>query len=181
MENKHVLLQDISLSITDGTHSTVKDDPTGRCFLLSCKNIKNGKIVIGQTERRINEHQLQELKKRTNINKNDILITTVGTIGEMAMVEEENPLFDFQRSVGIIKANSNLVYPRYLFYALKNELPQIFSLVKGAVQQCLFLGDIKQIRLQLPTLNKQIRIASLLECIDKKIRINEKINDNLVA
>ena len=46
MITKVVKLEDITLNITDGTHSTIKDDANGDCYLLSCKNIKNGKINI---------------------------------------------------------------------------------------------------------------------------------------
>ena len=180
---KHIkyFLVNICENITDGTHSTIKDDPSGECFLLSCKNIKNGKVNIGDSERKINYSQLESLKKRTRLNKHDILITTVGTIGEMAMVEDDNPNYDFQRSVGIIKPDVDKVIPEYLYYSLKNELPQINSLVKGAVQQCLFLGDIKKIELSLPPRNVQERIVGILKKLDNKIRINEQINDNLAA
>lgn len=179
MITKVVKLEDITLNITDGTHSTIKDDANGDCYLLSCKNIKNGKINIGKSERRINSDQLKLLKKRTRLGKNDVLLTTVGTIGEMSIVEDDASYYDFQRSVGIIKPNPELVDPVFLYYALKNELPQIFSLVKGAVQQCLFLGDIKTIQIDLPDLSTQNRIVSVLRLIDKKIRNNERINENL--
>lgn len=179
MDVNNVYLEDISLNITDGTHSTIRDNSNGKGYLLSCKNIKKGKVNIGDSERRIGFEQLEQLRKRTGLNKDDVLITTVGTIGEMAMVEEENPNYDFQRSVGIIKPDKDKVIPKYLYYALKNEIPQIKSLVKGAVQQCLFLGDIKKIQLYLPPLDVQRRQIELLSLIDKKIRVNEKINDNL--
>ena len=44
-------LGDVCIKITDGTHSTVKDDKNGDCLLLSCKNIKDGKIVIGEGDK----------------------------------------------------------------------------------------------------------------------------------
>ena len=70
-----VKLKDITTNITDGTHSTIKDVQGGRCYLLSCKNIKNGKVNIGDSERRIDEETLDKLKKRTHVDKNDVLIT----------------------------------------------------------------------------------------------------------
>lgn len=179
MNNRNVKLKDITENITDGTHSTIKDTEDGNCFLLSCKNIKNGKINIGDSERRIDGDTLDKLKKRTRLDMDDVLLTTVGTIGEMAMVEIENPPFDFQRSVGIIKPDKKKVIPKFLFYALQNEKRQIFSLVKGAVQQCLFLGDIKEIEIDLPSMEMQKKIISILADIDAKIENNNQINRNL--
>lgn len=172
-------LIDICLSITDGVHNTVIDDPDGEYFLLSCKNIKNGRVNIGKNERKINKSTYDRLTKRTKTAKNDILVTTVGTIGEMAIIKDSNPNYDFQRSVGIIKPDPSKVVSNYLYYALKDEMAQINSLVKGAVQKCLFIGDIKNIVVKCPSISLQKRIASVLSSIDDKVELNEKMNQNL--
>lgn len=179
MDAKMVRLRDVTINITDGTHSTIKDVEGGEYYLLSCKNVKNGQILIGDEERRIDEVTLQALKKRTRLDRNDILITTVGTIGEMAMIEEDNPPFDFQRSVGIIKPDPEKVVPRYLYYAIRSEKQQVLSLIKGAVQKCLFLGDINDIQVYLPDRDTQEKIACLLGSIDEKIINNITSNKKL--
>jgi len=180
MNTTKVILDDVSLNITDGTHSTVIDNPDGDCYLLSCKNIKNGKINLAPTDRKISKEQLLLLKKRTQLEKNDVLLTTVGTIGEVSIVGDDNPNYDFQRSVGIIKPNTCIVNPKFLYYVLKNEHSQIVNLANGAVQQCLFIGDIKRIQIELPPLALQNKIVDLLEPIDSKIAANEKVNNNLL-
>ena len=114
METKKYKLSEISLNVTDGEHGTVKDDNNGNYFLLSCKNIKNGLINITSNERKINEESFYKMQKRIKLEKNDVLITTVGTIGEMAIIEDENINYCFQRSVGIIKPNKEL-YPNSFF------------------------------------------------------------------
>lgn len=179
VEWKEVKLGELSLSITDGTHSTVVDNPNGKCFLLSCKNVRDGRIVVGENERRIDEETLCFLKKRTKLSKGDVLLTTVGTVGEMAVVNEENINYEFQRSVGIIKPNHEIVSSEFLYYALRSEKTQVLSRVKGAVQQCLFLGDMKEIVLKIPSFEEQKRIAGILSSLDDKIELNNKINDNL--
>lgn len=45
-------IADVSLNITDGVHNTVLDDTDGQYLLLSCKNIKNGVLNIGTSERK---------------------------------------------------------------------------------------------------------------------------------
>ena len=88
METKKYKLSEISLNVTDGEHGTVKDDNNGKYFLLSCKNIKKGLINITSNERIINEESFNKIQKRIKLEKNDVLITTVGTIGETAIIEE---------------------------------------------------------------------------------------------
>lgn len=168
-------LRDIALHITDGTHSTVVDDPTGSYFLLSCKNIKDGEILFDADDRKIDKGTFDKLRKRTKLDKDDILITTVGTIGEMAMIRSDDICFELQRSVGIIKPNKKIVYPPYLYYLLMSMKKYIQSLVKGAVQQCLFLGDIKEIVVDIPSLEEQKEKCLLFEEIDRKKRINKDL------
>lgn len=179
METKKYKLSEVSLNVTDGEHGTVKDDNNGNYFLLSCKNIKNGLINITSNERKINEESFYKIQKRIKLEKNDVLITTVGTIGEMAIIEDENINYCFQRSVGIIKPNKEFVNPYFLYYSLRNELGQIATLIKGAVQKCLFINDMKMIEVSLPDLKTQNKIVKALQNIDKKIKLNNEINNNL--
>lgn len=174
-------LKECTLNITDGTHSTVIDDENGSCFLLSCKNIKNGNIIIGDKERKISEETLAYLRKRTKLAKGDVLITTVGTIGELAYIDDENLKFEFQRSVGIIKPDERIILPEFLYYTLKssNVMNKIKQSVKGAVQQCLFLSEIKELKIDIPEKDIQNKVVNVLKKLDNKIKINNQINDNL--
>ena len=114
---KKCKLGDYCLNITDGEHGTVVDDIKGEYYLLSNKNIVDNKIVISKSDRKINEETFKKINKRTRLDKNDVLIATVGTIGK-TIVLSEKPNFVVQRSVGIIKPNIDLLNPYYLKYKL---------------------------------------------------------------
>ena len=136
--------------VTDGVHNTVKDAPGSNYYLLSSKNIKAGKIVIGDNERNIDEETFKKLRKRTKMSKGDILLSSVGTIGEVCLLNEEPLCLEFQRSVAIIKpdtrfVNSCLIYE--MFKVMKNDF---VNAAHGAAQQCLFIGDLKKMRINLP-------------------------------
>ena len=120
METRTYTLKDISLNICDGVHNTVIDDENGDCLLLSAKNIQGGRIVFDEnTDRKINRELCNKLKKRTKLSKNDIAITTVGAnVGDLAIVGDGSENYEFQRSVGIIKANTKIADPIFLFYLL---------------------------------------------------------------
>lgn len=155
-------LNEICINITDGTHSTVIDDEMGTCFLLSCKNVKDGKIIINKADRIINKETLLQLRKRTKMNCGDVVLTTVGTIGESSFVKDMNPNFEFQRSVAILKPNTNIILSKFLHYFLISNTGQlsIASRIKGAAQPCLFLNDLKQIEISVPTKEKQQHIVN---------------------
>lgn len=132
-------------SVTDGTHSTVKDDPEGDCYLLSCKNVKGGMLVTSDKDRKINREEFDHLRKRTQLAKGDILLTSVGTIGEMALLREDPINFEFQRSVALIKPEAGLVTSEFLYAYLRSISTFVKAQAHGAVQQCIFINDIKSI------------------------------------
>lgn len=173
-----VLLGDICLQITDGTHGTVKDNEGGPAYLLSAKNIKD-KVVVSHNERRIDFVTLEQLRKRTKTAKGDVLVTSVGTIGETAIIDEESPNYEFQRSVLILKPNTEKVIPRYLYYAMRSLKNDFISMATGAVQKCLFIGRMKSVSIELPNLETQKKIASILGTIDEKIELNRQMNETL--
>ena len=177
---KKFKLSEITLNITDGEHGTVQDDKNGKYYLLSCKNVKNGNINITQSDRIISKESFDKIQKRIKLEKNDILITTVGTIGEMAIIKTDEINYCFQRSVGIIKPNPKIVNPYFMYYALKKEMRQIGTFVKGAVQKCLFINDMKLIEIEIPDIINQEKIVKILNNIDKKIELNNQISDNLL-
>lgn len=181
METKTYKLKDIAISIFDGVHNSVLDNENGDCFLLSAKNIKNGIISFDQTDRKIDKSTRDKLSKRTNLAKDDVLVTTVGTVGELAIVDENYQKYEFQRSVGIIKCNQEIVLPQYLYYLLKTESYNYYLHVvaTGAAQPCIFLSTLKNIKVKLPNLHVQSDVVSVLSKYDKLINNYKKQIENL--
>ena len=159
---KRVKICDVC-NVTDGVHNTVIDAPQSKYFLLSSKNIKAGKIVIGDNERTIDEDTFIKLRKRTKMSKGDILLSSVGTIGEVCLLNEEPLYYEFQRSVAIIKpdfsiSNSCLLYE--MFKVMRNDF---VNAAHGAAQQCLFIGDLKKMKICLPS-------KTISDIFERKVR-----------
>jgi type I restriction enzyme S subunit len=171
---KVVHLKDVCIKITDGVHNTVKDDENGKYLLLSCKNIKGGKITIGNNERRINEDTFLKLRKRTMIDKGDILLSSVGTLGEMVLLSESLEKIEFQRSVAIVKPNQDIVSPHFLYYSLLNQKNRIINAGHGAVQQCLFISDIAEFTTIIPPKEFIILFKKVVLQLTNQITLNNK-------
>ena len=135
-------------SITDGEHNTVVDTPGGGYYLLSCKNLKDGKVTI-TIEREISLKTYERIHKRTKLEKGDILLSSVGTIGECVYLSENPTNYEFQRSVAIIKPKdkeSGLT----IYMALKRQKRELEILSHGAVQRCLFISDLSNFEVEIP-------------------------------
>lgn len=138
-----IKLADISLKITDGVHNTVYNEEGSPYKLLSCKNVVGGHLMINSSERSISKDTFEKLRKRTQLEKGDILVSTVGSVGEVVYLDIEPNHIEFQRSVGIIKVDKNVVPPLYVYYSLLNRKNELKRTAHGAAQQCLFISDLK--------------------------------------
>lgn len=182
MEMKKYKLSEVALHITDGEHNSVIDDENGEYFLLSNKNIVDGNIVITKNDRKISKETFDKINKRTKLNKNDLVISTVGTLGKLAIIKDV-PNYEFQRSVGIIKLNQNVSDIQYVYYFLQQDYIQrkLTFGSSGAIQKCIFISQLNDISVGLPDLPTQKSIAKVLTDIDAKIALNKKINKELEA
>lgn len=182
MEISRIKLKKLALNVTDGEHGSVIDDPNGQHYLLSNKNIISGRIIFDSDDRIISENSFKKINARTKLEFGDVVLSTVGTIGKSAIIKDRNINYDFQRSVGIIKCNPDLLTPQYLYYYLN--LPTVQKrlkvLSKGAVQKCLFISDLEDLDIDVPSdFNEQLKIANILRLIDEKIETNLAMNQEL--
>ena len=174
-------LGEIALHITDGVHNTVIDSPNGEYYLLSCKNIKSGQLFIGSNERRIDHETFTKLRKRTRLSQGDILVTSVGTVGEMYLVNESPTNYEFQRSVAIIKPNQDIISSYFLYAALLYQRNEIKHLAHGAVQQCIFISDLKEYSLIVPNKDDISAFDAVVAPMFNKIGELQKENETLAT
>ena len=176
---KEVKFRDICENITDGVHNTVVDDPNGEYLLLSCKNIKGGILTIASSERKINKETFERLRKRTKLAKGDILLSSVGTVGEMYLLNETPNNYEFQRSVAIIKPNTTLISPAFLYESMLFQKDTIIHSAHGAVQQCIFISDVGDFTTILPTLDVIEKFTNIVQPMLETITANQHENRKL--
>lgn len=172
-------ISDVALNVTDGVHNTVIDTPNGDYFLLSCKNIKGGCLSIGTSERKIDKNTFDKLRKRTKLSKGDVLISSVGTVGELLMLNVEPTNYEFQRSVAIVKPNPLIVSSAYLYLSLLTRKTELINAAHGAVQQCLFISDIAEFPMSIPNKDELVRFTDIVTPLFDLITSNENENVRL--
>ena len=91
-------LNQITSILKDGTHGTHKDSKEGP-WLLSAKN---NKISINEDDRKISKVDFDRIYKNYNLKRGDLLLSIVGTIGNVAIVKDPENIA-FQRSVAILR------------------------------------------------------------------------------
>lgn len=177
-EIKWLKLQEICKSIKDGMHNLPKNTlDKSKYPILSAQNIFNGEINF-DAKRYVDEETYIKENKRTNIEKGDVLLTIVATIGRIAVVKEKNK-FLLQRSVCVLKPNE-LVNPYYLKFYLETYKIQNYMITNahGSAQSGLYLNQVAEIIVPIPSMDIQNKIVTILTDFYK---ITHDISEGLPA
>lgn len=158
-----VKLEDISKQITDGSHNPPKSVDSG-IPMLSARNIHNSNITFDKV-RYIAKEKFEYENQRTKIEKGDVLLTIVATIGRTAVVSKNiKSIFTLQRSVAAIKP---LINSYFLMYCFQSPLFQklLNDNAKGTAQKGIYLRTLRSLEIPLAPIKEQERIVSKIETL----------------
>lgn len=156
--------------VKDGTHGTHKNVSNGHP-LLSAKDIFDNVVHIPNDSRLISDEDYNKIFSKYNLQVGDVLITIVGTLGRTALVTDVCKHVAFQRSVGIMRPDKNIIDSSYLKTVcdvayFQNQLE--IKKNKGA-QAGVYLGTLSDIAIPVPCLVEQKKIADCLSALDDVI------------
>ena len=169
---EEIFLKDVCLKITDGTHQSPKFTDKGVPFLFVSNILKNK--INYETSTFISKEEFDVLNKRTPIEVGNILITTVGSYGNPAVIETSSP-FAFQRHIAFLKPNHRLINYYYLFGFLKSPATknQIDRKVNGVAQKTLNLSDLKDLKIWTPPRSLQDKYSEILNKLQLQFNLSE--------
>ena len=119
-------------------------------------------------------HQRQ---KNIELQLDDVLLNITGaSIGRSAIVTKEIVRGNVNQHVCIIRTKDNLVSSFLCNFLLSNYgQKQIDSFQAGGNRQGLNFEQIKSIKIAIPTVNEQSKIAQLLQLVEERIATQNKI------
>lgn len=155
----------LTSKITDGSHNPPKSVQESDYIMASSQNVSDELDL--RNVRYLSKKDFDFENRRTNIQNGDLLFTIVGTIGRSHVVENEKLVF--QRSVAVIKPYHEKVDSVYLkaFLSSPHGQEQIARASHGVAQMGIYLSDLKDLNIYLPTLQKQNEYKSFVYQVDK--------------
>lgn len=153
------------------------DVPT-KYMALSAKNIKKGRIVQSDTIRYVDEEMYNKWMK-LEVDKGTILITSEAPFGELLYWDSDDKIVLSQRLFGLkIKNEFN---SRYIYYYMFSDEFQgeLSGRATGSTVTGLRQPELLKCNIKIPNRKIQDTIANILMNIDKKIDLNNEINNNL--
>ena len=150
----------------------------GHPFVRS-QNVGLGHLILDDITY-IDEYTHQR-QKSTELQLDDVLLNITGaSIGRSALVNQQIVGGNVNQHVCIIRANKKLI-PSFLCYFLLSQYgqKQIESFQAGGNRQGLNFEQIRSIKIGLPSLEEQKKIADLLLLIEQRITTQSKIIEKL--
>ncbi|EEQ3491006.1 restriction endonuclease subunit S [Escherichia coli] len=180
------LLENAGIQLIDGDRG--KNYPkhndfmeNGYCLFLSAKNVTKSGFQFQETLF-INETKDRELRAG-KLKYGDIVLTTRGTVGNVAYYDNNNPYKHIRINSGmiIIRADNKLWNPKFLYSILKSELlkEQIINLISGSAVPQLPARDIRKFILPVINRSLQNKITNIISDINDKVNLNIEINQTL--
>jgi len=172
-------LKHVCIKIVDGVHKTPEYENSGIPF-ISVNNFTRGKLDFSKTKF-ISKNSHIQLIKRCNPEKGDLILSKVGTLGQVDVIENE---FEFSIFVqlALLKLNKEKLIPIFLKYFLKSNLSQIQIILFSNQTTLKYIGinDIELLPVFIPSMNEQKQIASYLDKKTKTIDDEITKNQNLI-
>ena len=122
-----------------------------------------------------------EKLERYKVKTRDVIISVVGTVGAIAQIDESLNDAYLTENCDNLQVDESLCLKDYLKYYLLSEdgSKEIIANTVGSTQPKLPIYGIENFNIKLPSIDNQKRIVKLLNSIDKKIKLNNEINNNL--
>lgn len=156
--------------VRDGTHDSPHYFDNGVVFITS-KNIINGQIDFSDISF-ISKEDAFQINQRSKVDKGDILMSMIGTIGNAVLIDFE-PDFCI-KNVALLKPKK--INPVFLVQLINSPTFQnlLESKLDGGIQKFISLGVLRNLEIKLPPIETQTRISDILLDTDAEITALEQ-------
>lgn len=176
---KILCTQDL-FEVKDGTHDSPKKAEEGN-YLVTSKHITNGKIDTSSAYL-IGHADFEKINQRSKVDTFDILLTMIGTVGEIVVVHD-NPVEFAIKNIGLFKTSQKPELVWLFYWYLQSSMMKNYLKVRmaGTTQQYLTLKTLRTIPIIVPSSDILNNFNNLVSPLMKKIASNHKQNDVLSA
>lgn len=169
-------LSEVMDLIGGGTPKTSKLEYwNGSIPWLSVKDFNNDLRFVYKTEKTITPLGLENSSTKL-LQKGDVIISARGTVGEIATIPFP---MAFNQSCYGLRAKESKVTSDYLYYLIKHNVYVLKKNTHGSVFDTITRDTFDSIEVDIPNIETQKKITSILSDYDEKIELNNTINNNL--
>lgn len=186
MSFEYLMLEDSQIQLIDGDRG--KNYPkqndfqdTGYCLFLSAKNVT--KTGFQFSEKIYISEERHSLLRAGILKRNDIVLTTRGTVGNVAFYDSSvsDEIVRINSGMLILRPDQSVWNPRFLYFLFTSKIiqEQITSLTSGSAVPQLPAKDLKKFSLPKVPMTVQNYIVKVIGDVSDKLDINNQTNQTL--
>lgn len=161
-----VTFKDVCLKVTDGTHHSPVNTPTGEYMYVTAKNIKETGIDLTNITF-VSKDVHDEIYSRCDVQYGDVLYIKDGATTGIATVNTIDEPFSLLSSVAVLRPDKKQIIAKYMVYNLnssKTKAMMINNMSGNAITR-LTLSKIKTATITVCLLDEQAVIVGILDDI----------------
>jgi type I restriction enzyme S subunit len=168
-----VKLEDVCELIVDCPHSTANDEGNG-FPLIRTPNIGKGRLIL-EGVHRVSQEVYDKRNLRAVPQDDDLIFAREAPAGNVAVIKNGEKVCLGQRTV-LLRPNKALVNPDFLAYYLLSPQQQygLLGTANGATVAHVNIPTIRNLKIDVPDLDKQVKIAGIISAYDNLIENNQK-------
>lgn len=180
-EWREYLLGDL-YSFSSGLSKNSKEFGYGKPF-LSFKTVFNNLFLPEVLLDLVNSNIVEQ--ERCSIMKGDVFLTrtseTLDELGMSSVALKDYPEATFNGFTKRLRPKGKKVYPLYIAYYMRSSYfrANINSMASMTTRASLNNDILSRLPVRLPTYQEQKKIGNILYLLDRKIKLNNRINNNL--
>ena len=168
-------LAELCLKVTDGSHSSPKEDPNGEYPMFSVKDMERFGFSRSSCKMICREDFETMIANDCVPKVNDVLVAKDGSYLKEIFLTDEEREEAVLSSIAIFRPNAEVIEPEILLQYLKH--PRILKLVgdnfvSGSALPRIVLKDFKKLLLFVPSKDAQQIVLPILKGIRRQIRVN---------
>ena len=176
------LLKSVNSGLNPRNNFVLNEDGASN-FYVTVKEITTGKIRFDDKTDKVTDAALKVIQNRSKLEIGDVLVSGIGTIGKVAIVDIPCDNWNCSESVLLLKAKTDKILPKYLMYILSGERVQciweresVGSTLKGIRKAALIklLIPVPPIDEQRKIVDKLDTFTTLIEKLGEEIELRKK-------
>lgn len=148
----------------------------GYCVFLSATNVTKSGFKFDAVQ--FIDEQKDSALRKGKLSRNDVVLTTRGTIGNSAFFNESIPYENMRINSGmvILRVDPDKFYAPFLYSYLRSQpfLKKVDSIRSGAAQPQLPIRDLVTVNIPCPDISEQIRASEFISSYDNLIENNRR-------
>ncbi len=148
----------------------------GENYYVTIKNLEHGHLYLDDKCDKVDDEALAMIQARSDLQKDDILFTSIGRIGDCYLIENTPKNWNINESVFTIRPDQKVVVPEYLAQTIHSDvvLKNILNDITGSTFKSIKIGDLKKTYIPIPSKEEQVLIGKYISNLDNLITLHQR-------